>query len=56
MSKRSQPLIRRVKGAFNRSLGEVAAILVLIALVSLAALALFQGQVTEVLSTLSHSV
>jgi hypothetical protein len=56
MSERSQPLIQRVKAAFNRSLGEVVAILVLIALVSLVALGLFQGQVTEVLSTFSHSV
>ncbi|MEO5703738.1 MAG: hypothetical protein ABIZ52_03475 [Candidatus Limnocylindrales bacterium] len=56
MSERSLSLIQRVRNVLDRGLWEVVAILVLIALVSLAALALLQSQVSEVLSTVSHSV
>lgn len=52
----SDTLIRRLKGAWHRVPWEIVAILVLIAAVLVLALALLQGQVSEVLSTVSHSV
>ena len=56
MLERSQFLIRRFKDAWDGGLGEVLAILVLVVIISLAALAIFQASVSEVLVTVSHSV